>query len=93
VSLVVQGPVGTVTVPGAVLETIAAKAAESVEGVRVRRRRTVDVEAGEVRLGIAARRGDVLSSVGEQVQEQVAGAIRAMCGLEVTVEVSIEELQ
>ena len=42
---VVTTDLGTVTVPDSVLAGIAARAAESVEGVRVRRRRTVDLEA------------------------------------------------
>ncbi len=92
-NLVVRETGGTVTVPEAVLEEIASRAAESVDGVRVRRRRTVDVEAGTVTLGIAAGRGDALTSVGERVQEQVATAIRGMCGLDVTVDVAIEELR
>ena len=91
-SLVVQGTSGTITVPGAVLAEIAARAAESVDGVRVRRRRSVDVEARTVKLGLAARRGEPLTSVGERVQEQVAAAFRTMCGLEMTVDVAIEEL-
>lgn len=91
-SLVVQGTSGTITVPGSVLAEIAAKAAESVDGVRVRRRRSVDVEARTVKLGVSARRGEPLTSVGESVQEQVAAAFRTMCGLDLTVDVAIEEL-
>ena len=91
-SLVVQGASGTITVPDTVLAEIATRAAESVDGVRVRRRRSVDVEARTVKLGVAARRGDALRSVGERVQEHVAAAFRTMCGLEVTVDVGIEEL-
>ena len=91
-SLVVHGKSGTVTVPGAVLAEIAARAAESVTGVRARRRRVVDVETSTVVLEIAARRGDALQLVGERVQERVATAFRGMCGLEVTVNVAIEEL-
>jgi uncharacterized alkaline shock family protein YloU len=92
VSLVVQGASGTITVPGAVLGDIAARAAESVDGVRVRRRRSVDVEARTVKLGLAARRGEPLTSVGERVQEEVAAAFQAMCGVDLTVDVKIEEL-
>jgi uncharacterized alkaline shock family protein YloU len=86
------GPSGTITVPGAVLSEIAARAAESVDGVHVRRRRSVDVEGRAVKLGLAARRGDALTSVGEHVQAQVAAAFRTMCGLDLTVDVAIEEL-
>jgi uncharacterized alkaline shock family protein YloU len=92
VSLVVQGGNGTITVPGAVLAEIAARAAEGVDGVRVRRRRTVDVEARIVKLGLSAGSSEPLLSVGRRVQEQVATAFRTMCGLDVTVDVAIEEL-
>lgn len=91
-SLVVDGTNGTVSVPGAVLAEIATRAAESVTGVRVRRRRFVDVETATVTLEIAARRGDALQLVGERVQERVAAAFRGMCGLDVTVNVAIGEL-
>ena len=91
-SLVTQGGSGTITVPGAVLAEIAARAAEGVEGVRVRRRRTVDVDARTVKLGLAARRGEPLLPLGRRVQEQVAAAFGTMCGLDVTVDVAIEEL-
>jgi uncharacterized alkaline shock family protein YloU len=92
VSLVVQGGSGTITVPGAVLAEIAARAAETVDGVRVRRRRTVDVDARTVKLGLVAGSGEPLLSVARRVQEQVAAAFRTMCGLDVTVDVAIEEL-
>jgi len=92
VSLVVQRGSGTITVPGAVLAEIAARAAEGVEGVRVRRRRAVDVDARTVKLGVVAGRGEPLLSVARRVQEQVAAAFRTMCGLDVTVDVAIEEL-
>ena len=86
------GGAGSVSVPSAVLAEIATRAAESVTGVRVRRRRSVDVESGTVTLEIAARRGDALQLVGERVQEQVAAAFSGMCGLDVTVNLAIEEL-
>jgi uncharacterized alkaline shock family protein YloU len=92
VSLVVQTGSGTITIPGAVLAEIASRAAESVAGVRVRRRRSVDVEARTVRLGLAVPRGEALAATGERVQEQVATAFREMCGLDLTVDVAIEEL-
>ena len=91
-SLVVESASGTITVPGTVLAEIAARAAESVEGVRVRRRRSVDVETRTVKLALTAGRNEPLTSIGAQVQEQVAAAFRAMCGLEMTVDVAIEEL-
>jgi uncharacterized alkaline shock family protein YloU len=91
-SLVLQGSSGTITVPDSVLLQIATRAAESVDGVRVRRRRAIDVEARTVRLELAAGRGEPLASVGARVQETVAATMQAMCNLELTVDVAIEEL-
>ena len=92
VNLVVHGAAGTITVPDSVLLQIASSAAERVDGVRVRRRRAIDVDARTVKLGLAARRGEALPSLGARVQEEVAGALKAMCGLDVAVDVAIEEL-
>jgi uncharacterized alkaline shock family protein YloU len=91
-SLVLQGPSGTITVPDAVLLQIATRAAESIDGIRVRRRRAIDVEARTLRLELAAGRGEPLASVGARVQEAVAGALQAMCSLDLTIDVAIEEL-
>jgi len=91
-NLVVASEGGTVTVPEAVLVEIAVRAAESVDGIRVRRRRTIDLDTGVVRLAVAARRGEPLLELGERAQEQVAAALKAMCGLETKVEISIGEL-
>jgi len=93
VSLVLQGALGTITVPESVLVQIAARAAETVDGVRVRRKRSVDVEARAVRLEVAAQRsGQTLAARGEQVQIAVAEALKTACGLEVAVDVAFEEL-
>ena len=83
---------GTVTVPDGVLVEIAVRAAEGVDGVRVRRRRTIDVEARVVRLALSARRGEPLVEVGERVQGAVAEALETMCGIETKVDVAIGEL-
>jgi uncharacterized alkaline shock family protein YloU len=91
-SLVVAGENGTITVPDAVLAHVATRAAEQVDGLQVRRRRSIDVEARAVRLEVAARRGEPLTAQGERVQEAVADAMRAMLGLDVTVDVAFEEL-
>jgi uncharacterized alkaline shock family protein YloU len=93
VTLVVQGELGTVTVPDGVLLAIAARAAEQVDGLSVRRKRSIDLEARAVRLEVAATRGEPLSAQGEQVQDAVASALRDMCGLDVTVDVAFEELR
>jgi uncharacterized alkaline shock family protein YloU len=92
VTLVLTGKDGTIAVPGPVLVGIAVRAAEQVEGIRVRRRRTIDLDEGVVRLAVAARRGEPLVELAERAQEQVATSLKQMCGLEVTVEVAIGEL-
>jgi uncharacterized alkaline shock family protein YloU len=92
-TFVVESEFGTVTVPDGVLVGIAVRAAERVEGIRVRRRRTVDLDEGEVRLAVAARRGEPLLDLATQAQEQVASALREMCGIDVRVEIAIGELE
>ena len=83
---------GTVSVPESTLVQIAVRAAESVRGVRVRRKRTVDVDARVVRLEIAVQGAEPLVGVGRSVQSAVVDAFGTMCGLDVTVDVAIEEL-
>jgi len=91
-TLVMATEHGSVTVPDGVLVEIAVRAAESVEGIRVRRRRTIDVEARLVRLALAARRGEPLVELAERAQSAVAGALETMCGIETKVDVAIGEL-
>ena len=96
--IVFSEPVGTITVPAATLVRIVARAAEVVDGARVRRpRRNVDVEvagaSATVSLRLAARYGVVLPELAEAVQAEVTGALEKMCELDVrTVDVSVEEL-
>jgi uncharacterized alkaline shock family protein YloU len=82
---------GSIVVPDSVLLQIATRAAEGVDGVRVRRRRAIDVKGRVVRLELAARGEEPLVALGEAVQEAVAGTLEAMCGLDVTVDVAFEE--
>ena len=93
---VIRGGGGTITMPSAVLETVARRAAESVPDARVRRRGLdVDVEDGRARvtLELAVRHGAVLPDVARAVQERVAGELERMCGLApASVDVSVEEL-
>ncbi len=89
--LVVAEPEGTITIAGAVLNQIVRRAAEDVDGVRVRRR-GVAVKDSRVTVDLAVRYGEVLPAVGEHVQERIAEALRAMCGVAAGVDVSIEEL-
>jgi len=87
-----------VKVTDSALTQIVVRAAEQVEGVRVRRpRRHLDVEVadGSARVGLelAVTYGHVLPEVARGVQERVAAALGTMCAVTVTgVDVSIEEL-
>jgi uncharacterized alkaline shock family protein YloU len=91
-SLVFESGSGTITVPDSALLQIAVRAAESVDGVRVRRKRTVDVEGKAVRLEVSVHGNEPLVAAGEAVQRAVGGALATMCGLDVAVDVAIEEL-
>jgi len=96
--LVIHEAGGTISVPPGTLAQIVQTAAESVEGARVRRPRRaleLDVTDGRARvaLELRVRHGLVLPQLARAVQEQVADALRAMCGLEVdAVDVALEEL-
>jgi uncharacterized alkaline shock family protein YloU len=96
--LVVSEAEGSITVPAATLARIVVRAAERVDGARVRRpRRGVDVSvadgAAEVSLHLAARYGVALPGLAEHVQAEVRDALEAMCGLDVRrVDVRVEEL-
>lgn len=90
---------GKVTVTGAAIAGLVARAAETVPGAHVRRpKRGLDVElAGgraRVSLELAADRGMVLPALGRAVQAAVAAALSRSCGIAVeTVDVSIDELR
>ena len=96
--LVLSQPEGAITVPAATLAQIVARAAERVDGARIRRpRRTIDVEVSggiaAVSVRLAARYGVVLPDLAEAVRGEVAGALEMMCELEVrNVDVAVEEL-
>jgi hypothetical protein len=92
-TLLLSGPHGSITVPDSVLLQIASRAAESVPGLQVRRRRSVDVDARLVRLELSAERGEPLVAQGERAQEAVAAALKARCELAVAVDVAFEELR
>ena len=90
--LVVDEDGGTITISGDVVDRIVRRAAEAVDGVKVRRR-GVDVKQGRVAVCLRVRYGEVLIAVGEDVQAHVAESVRAACGLDpAAVDVSIEEL-
>jgi uncharacterized alkaline shock family protein YloU len=90
---------GSIDVTAGALAQIVQRAAESVEGARVRRpRRGLDLrlEDGRARveLELAVQYGIVLPDVARDVQARVAGALETMVDLDVeAVDVSIEELE
>jgi uncharacterized alkaline shock family protein YloU len=91
-ALVISEDGGTITIAGDVLDRIVRRAAEEVDGVKVRRR-GIEVKKGRVAVGLDVRYGEVLAAVGEDVQTRVAESLRASCGLDpASVDVSIEEL-
>jgi uncharacterized alkaline shock family protein YloU len=98
-SLVVSEPAGTITVTTPALAGLVIQAAESVDGVQVRRGRRrleVDVALGEanVRLELTARYGLVLPEVAREVQQRVADALATMCAVRIgSVDVSVEEVE
>jgi uncharacterized alkaline shock family protein YloU len=88
---------GTVTVTDAALAQLVHRAAEQVEGVRVRRRRTaiaIESSGARVELELAVAYGRVLPEAAREVQQHVASALGTMCGVDVhAVDVSVEELE
>ena len=86
-----------VTVTPAALTQLVVRAAEQVDGVRVRLplpRRRIEVRDGSVALELAVRYGLVLPAVAREVQRSVADALSGMMGLDMkAVDVSIEELE
>lgn len=98
-SYVVDDTRGSITVTPAALAELVVRAAESVDGVEVRRgRRRLEVEVADgrahVRLELSARYGIVLPHLAREVQERVAAALTSMCGVEVdTIDVSVEAVE
>jgi uncharacterized alkaline shock family protein YloU len=94
---VIHADGGTITVAPAVLSQIVVGSADAVDGARVRRPRRgleIDVEDGRARvtLELAVRSGLVLPDVAGEVQQRVGESLRTMCGLDASVDVSVEEL-
>jgi len=93
-TLVRENAHGTVTIPDSVLLQVVTRAAETVPGVRVRRKRSVDVESRAVRLELTASRGEPLVPLAERVQEEVTSALASICGLDPSrVDVLIDDLE
>jgi uncharacterized alkaline shock family protein YloU len=96
--VVLGGSGGSITVTGAALNRLVVRAAESVDGAAVRRpRRSVEVSHEDGRatisLELAVRYGQVAPEVARAVQQRVAEAVLATCGLVVErVDVGVEEI-
>ena len=88
---------GSISIEPGTLETIVRRAAESVEGARVRRRRGLEIRveesAAQVELALSAPYGVVLPELARAVQERVAAALATMCALTAAVDVAVEELE
>ena len=88
-----------VTISDHALAQVVARAAEGIDGARVRRpRRRVDVELenghARVNLELTLVYGSVLPEVARSVQMEVADALARMCDVVVdAVDVSVEELE
>ena len=98
-NLVLEEPEGSISVTSAALARLVVRAAELVDGARVRRgRRHLEVailnSEARVRLELVARYGVVLPELARAVQEQVAEALTTMCRVDVqAVDVSVEEVE
>ena len=98
-SYVISDVRGSVTVTLSALSELVVRAAESVDGVEVRRgRRHLDIDIAEgharVRMELAARYGLVLPRLARTVQERVSAAVSSMCRVEVdAVDVSVEAVE
>jgi len=96
--LVFRGPEGSITLTAAAVTELVAKAARSVDGVRLRRpRRAVEVRhaAGRtsVSLELGAAPGLLLPGLASAVQERVGETLAQVTGLEVeAVDVEIAEI-
>ena len=92
----VLGP--DVRVTEGALAQIVVRAAEGVDGARVKRPRrkvAIEIEGGHARVDVAlaVAYGKVLPDVARGVQEEVARALTRMCDVTVdAVDVSVEEL-
>jgi uncharacterized alkaline shock family protein YloU len=96
--LVFQGPEGSITLTAVVVTDLVAKAARSVDGVRLRRpRRAVEVRHSEgrasVSLELGAAPGQPLPELACAVQQRVGKTLAQATGLEVErVDIEIAEI-
>jgi len=96
-ALVLDGPIGRIELTGAALASLAARSAEAIADVHVRRPRrrlrvTVEASSIQIEIGVDTVLGNVLPDVGEAIQRSVARAVEASTGLSTSVDVTFEEL-
>jgi uncharacterized alkaline shock family protein YloU len=96
--LVFGGPEGSITLTAAALTELVARAARSVDGVRLRKpRRSVEISQADgrasVSLELGAGHGEPLPELARAVQGRVGEALAQVTGLEVAqVDVEIAEI-
>jgi uncharacterized alkaline shock family protein YloU len=81
-----------VTITDGALAQIVVAAAQQVEGVRMRRRKGLEPQDGRIAVSLAVPYGTVLPETARDVQAHVVAALQTMCGLEVAVDVSFDEV-
>ena len=82
-----------VTVSDAAFAQLVVRAAQEVEGARVRRPKKISLDGDRLELALGARRGAVLPELARAVQNRVAEAVEAMCAIRLAaVDVTIEVL-
>jgi uncharacterized alkaline shock family protein YloU len=81
-----------VTVSDAAFAQLVVRAAEQVDGARVRRPKKIGLDGDRLELALAARFGAVLPELARAVQARVAEAVETMCGITLAVDVTIEVL-
>jgi uncharacterized alkaline shock family protein YloU len=88
---------GSIAIAPGTLAAIVRRAAESVGGARVRRRRGLEIRVDDagahVELALSAPFGVVLPELAREVQERVAGTLATMCALTAAVDVAVDELE
>jgi uncharacterized alkaline shock family protein YloU len=88
-----------IKVTDSALTQIVVRAAEQVDGVRIsrpRRHLDIDIAAGDARVTLELNvvYGRVIPDAAREVQQRVADALAAMCGLNVrSVDVNVEAVQ
>jgi uncharacterized alkaline shock family protein YloU len=95
--LVFRGPEGSITLTAAAVNDLVASAACGVEGVRLRKRRAVEVRHADGRAAVSielgATYGEPLPELARAVQERVGEALARVSGLELErVDVEIVEV-